>query len=120
MPSRSKRPTTTAPSPSKRKTAAEPVPRTRALPHARKHVAERLDLLRRDDELARIAADDLVRGEAGRSLARLVEGQDPALAVENADERLRRLRESGREGPWIDVNPRHRRDERTFAARPDR
>jgi hypothetical protein len=63
------------------------------LPHVGEELAERLALLARDHPRARVAAEDLLAGEAGGALARLVEQQDPALAVEHAHERLGRLGE---------------------------
>ena len=52
----------------------------------------------RDHEVARVAAHHLLAGEAGGALARLVEEQDAAVAIEHADERLRGLGEDPGEG----------------------
>ena len=53
--------------------------------------------LRRDDEVAGVAAEHLVGAVAGRVLAGPVELDDPSLAVVDADERPRRLDERRRE-----------------------
>ena len=69
-----------------------PVPDLRARragpPDVGEELAERLALLGRDHEVARVAAEHLVAREPGRALARVVEQHDPALRVEDADERL--------------------------------
>src|SRR5262249_57546010 len=62
-------------------------------PHVRQELAERLALLRRDDEVARVAAEHLLAAPARGPLAGVVEQQDPALAVVDADQRLGRLGE---------------------------
>ena len=78
-----------------------PVPDLRArqprLPHVGEHLAERLRFLGRDDELARVAADDFVAREPGQAFAGIVEEQDPAVLAQHADERHRRLGEDPRE-----------------------
>ena len=53
---------------------------------------------RRDHDVARVAAEHLVAAVARGPLARLVEEQDPAVAVEHADQRLGRLGEDPGEG----------------------
>src|SRR6185312_14733056 len=81
---------------------AEPVAdlrgRRAGRPHVLQELAEGLALLGRDDEVAGVATDQLVAAEARGPLARLVEEQDPALPVEDADERLRGLGEGPGEG----------------------
>ena len=57
------------------------------------HLAERLSLLGRDQDVRELASDHLVAREAGGPLARVVEEQHPPVLVQHADERLRRLRE---------------------------
>ena len=92
----------------------QPVPDLRAreagLPDVREHLAERLGFLGRDDELAGVAPDRLVAGEAGQPLAGLVEEQDPSVLAQDADERHRRLGEdSGEVVPEDEVRTlRHR------------
>src|SRR5207237_1010462 len=58
-----------------------PVPdlraRPRRLPDAGEDLGERLPLLGRDDEVARVTADHLRRGVARRALARTVQRDDP-------------------------------------------
>ena len=67
--------------------------RLAGLPHVRQELAERLALLDGDHELARVAPEQLLAAKPGRPLAGVVEQHDPAVAVEYADERLRRLGE---------------------------
>jgi hypothetical protein len=55
-------------------------------PDEREELPERFALLVRDHDLARVAADHLVAGVAGRALAGLVEQQDAPVAVEHADQ----------------------------------
>src|SRR5262249_3830333 len=63
------------------------------LPDVDEDFPERIGLLARNDEVARVAADDLVAAEPGRALAGVVEEDDSPGPVEHADERLRRLGE---------------------------
>jgi hypothetical protein len=71
--------------------------REAARPDVVEDLAERDALLGRDDEVARIAPQDFVTRVAGAALAGVVEEEDAASPVEDADERLRRLREGLRE-----------------------
>jgi hypothetical protein len=71
--------------------------RGRRRPHVLQELAVGLALLGRDDDVARVAPDDLLAREARRALAGLVEEQDPAVAVVHADERLRGLGQDPRE-----------------------
>ena len=66
-------------------------------PDVREHVVEGLRLLGRDHAFARVAADHLLAPVASRALARVVEQQYPSIAVEHADESLRRLGQDPRE-----------------------
>ena len=81
---------------------AEPVAdlrgRRAGRPDVLEELAEGLALLGRDDEVARVATDQLVAAKARGPLARLVEEQDPPLPIEHADERLRGLGEGPGEG----------------------
>jgi hypothetical protein len=67
-------------------------------PDVGEELAEGLALLGRYHAAARVATEDLLAAEARGALARLVEEQDPAVAVEDADQRLRRLGEDPGEG----------------------
>ncbi len=69
------------------------------LPDVGQHLAERVGLLARDDEVEDGPPEHLLAAEPARPFARVVEEQEPPLAVECADERLRRLREHRRERP---------------------
>jgi hypothetical protein len=64
------------------------------LPDVGEHFAEGLRLLWRNDEVARVSAQNLLAREARRPLTGVVEEQDASIAVEDADERLRRLGEN--------------------------
>ena len=61
------------------------------LPEVREQLAEGGALLRGDDGLARVPAEHVLGREARRTRRGLVEQQDAPLAVEDADERLRRV-----------------------------
>jgi hypothetical protein len=68
------------------------------LPDVGEKLTERLALLGRDHEVACVATEQVLAVEARRALARLVEQQDPAVAIEHADERLGGLGEEPGEG----------------------
>jgi hypothetical protein len=72
-------------------------------PDLREHAAEGLGLLGRDHEVARVPAQHLFAGVAGRTLAGVVEEEDPPFAVEHADERLRRRRQRCGERLWLEA-----------------
>src|SRR5207249_12033006 len=75
------------------------------------HLAERLRLLERNDEVTGVAADHLVPGESRDTLARIIEEQDSCVLVEDTNERHRRLRQDlGELVAEKEVRrPRHRR-----------
>jgi hypothetical protein len=65
--------------------------RRAGLPDVGQELGERVPLLVRDHEVARVTAEHLLARVPGGALARVVEEHDPAAAVVDADERLGRL-----------------------------